>query len=108
MRIASPTLDHLRASNLDTLMTESEGRFPLSELSDASRSGEASSDLVEWLETHREQSISGQDAITDEALLSKKSPTYNGGPHGTRMDGPPEIDLKNYQHGAPDEDLVNR
>ncbi|QJE98899.1 hypothetical protein [Luteolibacter luteus] len=82
--------------------------FPLSELNEAARTGEAASDLNAWLERHRAQSTSGENAVTDESLLARKPATYSSGPHGTRGDGPPDIDLKNYEQGTADEDLVSR
>jgi hypothetical protein len=103
MRIAPAILDHLHACDLDTLATESEGVSPLAEFSEAARTGDASSDLVDWLQGHRERSMEGEDGVTDEALLAKKPATYNGGPHGSRMDGPPFSDLKNYEQGPPSE-----
>lgn len=80
--------------------------FRLTELNEASRTGEGSSDLVQWLDGHRERSMEGLDAVTDDVLMTKKPPTYNGGPHGSRMDGPPLSDLKNYERGTPSEELV--
>lgn len=108
MRIASTTLEHLHACDPDVLARECEGIFPLAELNEAARTGEASSDLAGWLEAHRERSMAGEDAVTDEVLLAKKSATYNGGPHGTRMDAPPDIDPKNYEQGTPDEEPSER
>lgn len=106
MRIAPTTLNHLHACDLDVLTADSEGVFPLAELNEAARTGDASSDLVLWLEGHRERSVAGEDAVTDSALLARKPATYNGGPHGSRMDGPPFSDLKNYEQGPPSEEAV--
>lgn len=108
MRIAPETLAHLHACDFDKLEQDSEGIFPLAELNEAARTGEGSSDLVQWLGDHRERSMQGEDAVSDGELLAKKAPTYNGGPHGTRMDGPPDSDLKNYEQGTADEEFFAR
>lgn len=93
MRLPAPVLDRLRTSDLDKLESESQGSFPLSELKDAARSGEASLDLEEWLVAHLNPERDAGGVSDPEA------------PDPPRQEGVPGIgdraDEKNYEDGPP-------
>ncbi len=95
MRLPAPVLDRLRTSDLDKLESESQGSFPLSELKDAARSGEASLDLEEWLVSHLHPERQAGE------LPDEVAPAEN--PDHPRQEGVPGIgeraDEKNYEDG---------
>jgi hypothetical protein len=92
MTLSTETLDHLRACDLTSLARESEGRFPLAELEEASRSGEGAADLVAWLEYQRGLFLAGSSRATRDDRS-----------HGSRSDAPPIRDAKNYEQGPESE-----
>ena len=97
MRLPASVLDRLRTSDLDKLESESQGSFPLSELNDAARSGEASLDLEEWLVSHLHPEREAGE-LPDEAapVEAQDQPRQRGVPGiGDRADE------KNYEDGPP-------
>lgn len=103
MKMKPELLEHLHASDLGLLAQEARGRFPLSELQEASRTEEASQELVEWLEylLERHQAVGKPPrGITVNPILTSE-------PKGARTDGPPMSDLKNYEQSSAGTDQTN-
>ncbi len=96
MDIPEDLLELLQLQNPAALAQESGGRFPLAELDDALRTGQASADLVTWLELWRERRL-GDEA--DELQAAAALGTRPASATGSRMDSPPLGDAKNYEQG---------
>jgi hypothetical protein len=91
--------DYLHACDLTDLAARAEGHFPFAELEEATRSGEASSDLVDWLQVEYQRSLEFEEWSGQSPPPHARSHARH--PAGTRMDRPPMGDEKNYQQGPP-------
>lgn len=100
MTIPPELLDHLHASDLTLIAEEAEGHFGYAELEDAVRSGEASMDLLDWLQARRERLLRAE-AVAIGPVPGLHHAKAHHHPAGTRMDRPPMGDEKNYEQGPP-------
>jgi hypothetical protein len=96
MTIPQDLLELLEMQNPAALAEDAGGKFPLVEIDEALRTGEASSDLVAWLERWREVQFGDED---DEPAAAAAMATERAGATPSRLDAPPGTDPKNYEQG---------